>query len=68
MDLQFIIDILRAVKLELYRHRLAAAIVFMLVTTGILTMGYAVPKSYTSQALLYADQSNILKPLLEGQG
>ncbi|PFG54833.1 polysaccharide chain length determinant protein (PEP-CTERM system associated) [Marinobacter sp. LV10R520-4] len=67
MDLQFIIDILRAVKLELYRHRLAAAIVFMLVTTGILTMGYAVPKSYTSQALLYADQSNILKPLLKGK-
>lgn len=67
MDLQFIIDTLRAVKLELYRHRLAAAVIFMLVTAGVLTMGYVTPKSYTSQAVLYADQSNILQPLLRGQ-
>ncbi|AKO52772.1 chain length-determining protein [Marinobacter psychrophilus] len=67
MDLQFIIDTLRAVKLELYRHRLAAAVIFMLVTAGVLTMGYVTPKSYTSKAVLYADQSNILVPLLRGQ-
>lgn len=67
MDLQFIIDILRAVKLELYRLKWAAAVVFMLVTTGILTAGYVVPKNYTSTALLYADQSNILQPLLKGK-
>jgi polysaccharide chain length determinant protein (PEP-CTERM system associated) len=67
MDLQFIIDTLRAVKIELYRHRLAAAVIFMLVTAGILTMGYVTPKSYTSQAVLFADQSNILEPLLRGR-
>ncbi|EAZ98679.1 XrtA system polysaccharide chain length determinant [Marinobacter sp. ELB17] len=67
MDLQFIIDTLRAVKLELYRHRLAAAVIFMLVTAGVLTMGYVTPKSYTSHAVLFADQSNILGPLLRGQ-
>jgi len=67
MDIQFIIDTLRAVKLELYRHRLAAVIIFMVVTAGVLTLGYITPKSYTAQAVLYADQSNILQPLLQGK-
>ncbi|MFP3978283.1 XrtA system polysaccharide chain length determinant [Marinobacter sp. KMM 10035] len=67
MDIQFILDTLRAVKLELYRHRLAAVIIFMAVTAGVLTLGYVTPKSYTSHAVLYADQSNILQPLLRGQ-
>lgn len=67
MDIQFIIDTLRAVKLELYRHRLAAVIIFMVATVGVLTVGYVIPKSYTSTAVLYADQPTILKPLLQGK-
>lgn len=67
MDFQFILDTLRAVKLELYRYRVSAAITFMLVTGGVLLFGYVTPKTYTSEALLYADQSNILQPLLRGQ-
>lgn len=67
MDLQFILETLRAIKLELYRYRVAAAVVFMAVTAGVLTWGYVTPKSYTSKAVLYADQSNILGPLLRGQ-
>ncbi len=67
MDIQFILDTLRAVKLELFRHRIAAAVIFMIVTAGVLTMGYVTPKTYTSTAVLYADQSNILQPLLRGQ-
>lgn len=67
MDIQFILDTLRAVKLELYRRRVAATVLFMVVTAGVLAFGYLTPKSYTSQAVLYADQSNILQPLLRGQ-
>ena len=67
MDIQFILEVLRAVKLELYRKRVAAVIVFMVVTAGVLAFGYVTPKTYTSEALLYADQSNILQPLLRGQ-
>jgi polysaccharide chain length determinant protein (PEP-CTERM system associated) len=67
MDIQLILDIMRAVKLELYRKRVAAVVVFMLVTAGVLTFGYITPKQYTSEAVLYADQSNILQPLLRGQ-
>tara|TARA_Y100001001_G_scaffold84981_1_gene83193 strand:- start:12171 stop:13742 length:1572 start_codon:yes stop_codon:yes gene_type:complete len=67
MDIQFILDVLRAVKLELYRKRVAAVIIFIVVTAGVLVFGYVTPKTYTSEALLYADQSNILQPLLRGQ-
>ncbi|WP_336366674.1 XrtA system polysaccharide chain length determinant [Marinobacter sp. C2H3] len=67
MDLQFLLDTLRAVRLELYRRRVAATVLFMVVTAGVLALAYVTPKSYTSQAVLYADQSNILQPLLRGQ-
>lgn len=67
MDLKFFLDTLRAVKLELYRKRITAALVFMLVTAGVLAVGYVTPKTWTSQAVLYADQSSILQPLLRGQ-
>lgn len=67
MDIQFILDTLRAIKLELFRHRVAATVIFMTLTAGVLILGYVTPKSYTSEAVLYADQSNILQPLLRGQ-
>ena len=67
MDLQFFLDTLRAVRLELYRKRVLASLVFMAVTAGVLVVAYVTPKTYTSEAVLYADQSNILQPLLRGQ-
>ncbi|MGO1463519.1 MAG: XrtA system polysaccharide chain length determinant [Marinobacter sp.] len=67
MGPQFILDIIRAVKIELYQHRLAAVIVFMVVTVGALGAAYLMPKSYTSEAVLYADQASILQPLLQGK-
>lgn len=67
MDIQFIIDAFRAVKIELYKHRLAAVIIFMSVTLGVLALGYVIPKSYTSKAVLYADQPNIINPLLRSK-
>lgn len=66
MDWRFVLDMVNAVRLELYRYRVLAAIIFMLVTAGILGLGYVTPKTYTSEALLYADSSNILEPLLRG--
>lgn len=67
MDLQFLLDTLRAIKLELYRKRVTAALIFMAVTAGVLVVGYLTPKTYTSEAVLYADQSSVLQPLLRGQ-
>ncbi|MGM0571791.1 XrtA system polysaccharide chain length determinant [Marinobacter sp.] len=66
MDWRYILDMINAVKLELYRYRVLAAIIFMCVTAGVLGLGYVTPKSYTSEALLYADSSSILQPLLRG--
>ena len=66
MDWRFVLDMINAVKLELYRYRVLAAITFMVVTAGVLVMGYVTPKSYTSQSVLFADSSSILQPLLRG--
>lgn len=66
MDWRYILDMINAVKLELYRYRVPAAIIFMCVTAGVLGLGYVTPKTYTSEALLYADSSTILEPLLHG--
>lgn len=66
MDWRYILDMINAVKLELYRYRVLAAIIFMCVTAGVLGLGYVTPKTYTSEALLYADSSTILEPLLHG--
>ncbi len=66
MDWRYILDMVNAVKLELYRYRVLAAIIFMCVTAGVLGLGYVTPKTYTSEALLYADSSSILQPLLRG--
>ncbi len=66
MDWRYILDMANAVKLELYRYRVLAAIIFMCVTAGVLGLGYVTPKTYTSEALLYADSSSILQPLLRG--
>lgn len=66
MDWRYILDMVNAVKLELYRYRVLAAIIFMCVTAGVLGLGYVTPKTYTSEALLYADSSSILEPLLQG--
>ncbi len=66
MDLRFIIDTIKGVKLELYRYRFPATIIFILATSAVLVLGYLSPKTYTSEALLHADSTNILKPLLSG--
>ncbi|SFR58956.1 polysaccharide chain length determinant protein, PEP-CTERM locus subfamily [Marinobacter daqiaonensis] len=66
MDWRYLLDMANAVKLELYRYRVLAAIIFMGVTAGILALGYLTPKSYTSTSILYADSSSILQPLLRG--
>jgi polysaccharide chain length determinant protein (PEP-CTERM system associated) len=66
MDWRYILDMVNAVKLELFRYRVVAAIIFMCVTAGVLGLGYVTPKTYTSEALLYADSSSILQPLLRG--
>lgn len=61
-----ITDMLHGIRRELFKHRISAAFLFMVVTSSVLALGYVTPKSYTSEAVLHAELTNILQPLLRG--
>lgn len=67
MNFGFVIDIINSVVRELFKHRILAVLIFILATSAVLFYGYSAPKSYTSRAVLYADVTSILQPLLRGQ-
>ena len=66
MDLRLLTDLLHGVRRELFNHRLLAAVLFMVMTSAVLLVGHVTPKTYTSTAVLHADVSNVLQPLLRG--
>jgi len=67
MDKTFIKDLLISLKFEAIRFRTGCVLVFIAVSFAPLVVGYFWPNSYTTEATLYADESNIIKPLLEGR-
>lgn len=67
MDTAFIKDILLALKAELIRFRFWCVLLFILVSGLVLLVGVVWPKSYATSALLFADETNILEPLLRGR-
>ena len=52
---------------EVYKHRLAVAITFAVLSLGFVGLGLIASKTYTTSATLFADRANIIKPLLSGQ-
>lgn len=56
-----------ALRKELDQHKGKAAILFAVVTLLILALGFVWPKMYQAGATVFADQQNIIAPLLEGQ-
>ncbi|WP_119395157.1 Wzz/FepE/Etk N-terminal domain-containing protein [Salinibius halmophilus] len=64
MDLRFIFETINSVKHELYQKRFLASFVFVVVTCAIVAVGFFTPKTYTSSAMLVADVTNILDPIL----
>ncbi|HTF84855.1 MAG TPA: chain length-determining protein, partial [Cellvibrio sp.] len=67
MDTAFIKDILLALKAELIRFRFWCVLLFILVSALVLLVGVMWPKNYATSALLFADETNILEPLLRGR-
>ncbi|MDX1472558.1 MAG: hypothetical protein R3309_00220 [Reinekea sp.] len=67
MDPTNIREFLHAIKIELLRYRYAIALTFMVLSAGVLTAGYILPKTFTSRVVLYADVTNIIGNLLEGK-
>ena len=61
-----LVEIAQANIRELSTHRKWFALCFIVI--AIVTIGIAItwPKSYTSYSTIYADNSNILQPLMEG--
>ncbi|EEF22364.1 conserved hypothetical protein, partial [Ricinus communis] len=51
---------------ELNNHKGKVAIGFAVVTFAVLILGFVWPKKYEASALIYADEQNIIKPLLSG--
>lgn len=67
MDKTFIKDLLISLKFEAIRFRTWCVLIFIAVSFAPLVVGYFWPNSYTTDAILYADESNIIEPLLEGR-
>src|SRR5688500_18685989 len=61
-----VVEIAQAYVRELSTHRKWFALGFIVI--AVITIGIATtwPKSYTAYATIYADNSNILQPLMEG--
>lgn len=51
---------------ELQAHKGKVAIVFAVLTFVVLAVGLVWPKTYESSGILFADEQNIIKPLLSG--
>jgi protein tyrosine kinase modulator len=58
--------ILRALYGEVFSRRNVVIVLFTIISLSILAMGTIWPKRYTSTAIIIADDSNILQPLMEG--
>lgn len=65
-SVQFVKDMLVALKSELIRFRAGAALLFTLVFAAVLAVAINWPKNYTSEAMVSVDVTNVIEPLLRG--
>jgi polysaccharide chain length determinant protein (PEP-CTERM system associated) len=66
MDKVYLKEILLALKAELIRFRFLSVFIFVLATFAVLGLGVVWPKHYVTSAVLFADETNIIQPLLKG--
>ncbi|HSB97128.1 MAG TPA: XrtA system polysaccharide chain length determinant [Spongiibacteraceae bacterium] len=67
MQTSLIQDWTYALLTELNRHKGKAALVFLLTVCALVIAGLVWPKHYEASAIVFADDQNIIKPLLAGQ-
>lgn len=67
MQTSLIQDWTYALLTELDRHKGKAALVFLAVTCVLVVAGFMWPKQYEASSIVFADDQNIIKPLLAGQ-
>ena len=66
MDKAYLGDILYALKAELVRFRFWCLLLFLVASFSLLGLGIIWPKHYSTNVVLYADETNIIEPLLKG--
>ena len=67
MDPQQLKELFFALKLELVRYKSWCLAGFIVICCLVLAVGYTWPQTYKTSATLYADQTNIIEPLLRGR-
>lgn len=66
MDKVYLRELFDAFKAELIRFRFIVVAIFLVIAFFVLAIGFMLPKNYTTSAVLYADDTNIIGDLLEG--
>lgn len=67
MDASIIKDYLLALKHELIKFKSILVVVFIVITLLITILAFFLPKSYSTKAIIFADETNIIEPLLKGR-
>ncbi len=67
MEAAFIVELIRAIYRELIEWRTWLVGCLLVVTFCVLGVGLVWPTSYETRAMLYADVTNIIAPLLKGR-
>ena len=66
MDKAYLKDLLNSLRAELVRFRYLCVVLFIAVSFLLLFLGITWPKKFTTSAVLFADQTTIIEPLLKG--
>lgn len=66
MDKAYLKDLLNSLRAELVRFRNIFVLLFIAVSFLVLLLGITWPKKFTTSAVLFADQTTIIEPLLKG--
>lgn len=66
MDKAYLKDLLNSLRAELVKFRYLFVIMFIAVSFLILLLGIVWPKKFTTAAVLFADETTIIEPLLKG--
>jgi polysaccharide chain length determinant protein (PEP-CTERM system associated) len=66
MDKVYLRELFDAFKAELIRYRFMVVAIFLVIAFLVLCLGLLLPKNYTTTAVLYAEDSNIIGDLLKG--